>query len=204
MKKGEVGFRDDTTPCVGCGLCCDGTLYVRAQVAPGEEQRLIDDGLQLTTHEGRTFFLQPCPHQSCGRCAIYNERFDVCRSFRCALLRRYQAGEIDLSEARLRIEGALKLLEEIRADYPLGGRHAERRRIRRQLADELDSLDPSEREPVARRLLKLVSADCYFDRWFRDEKDHSGREAEPETSGSNSLRKTPTAKAQVNPPRKII
>lgn len=120
------------------------------------------------------------------------------------MLRRYQAGEIDLSEARLRIEGALKLLEEIRADYPLGGRHAERRRIRRQLADELDSLDPSEREPVARRLLKLVSADCYFDRWFRDEKDHSGREAEAETSGSNSLRKTPTAKAQVNPPRKII
>jgi hypothetical protein len=202
MTKGEARLRDDTTPCVGCGLCCDGTLYVRAQVTPGEEPRLTEHGLELTIHEDRTFFLQPCPHQSCGRCTIYKERFDICRSFRCALLRRYQAGEIDLSEARLRIDGALKLLEEIRADYPLGGRHAERRRIRRQLADELQNLDQNDRAPVARRLLRLVSADCYFDRWFRDEKDHSERELD--TSGSNSLRKTPTAKAQVNPPRKII
>lgn len=202
MMKVQPRPNDDTAPCVGCGLCCDGTLYVRAQVTPGEEPRMTEYGLELITHENKPFFLQPCPHQSCGRCTIYGERFDICHSFSCALLRRYHAGEIDLAEARKVIEGAMQLLEKVRTDYPSAGQYLERSRLRRALADELDKADPSERGPIARQLLKLVSTDVYLDRWFRDEKDQAG--SPEETSGSNSARKTPRDRAQSKPPRKII
>ena len=100
------------------------------------------------------------------------------------------------------IEGAMQLLEKVRTDYPSAGQYLERSRLRRALADELDKADPSERGPIARQLLKLVSTDVYLDRWFRDEKDQAG--SPEETSGSNSARKTPRDRAQSKPPRKII
>lgn len=164
---------EDTAPCVGCGLCCDGTLYVRAQVKPGEESRMVESGLELLTHQGRPFFRQPCPHYSCGRCSIYDQRYRTCRSFRCKLLKRYHAGEIDLNEARSKIEGAFEVLREAKAEEPSADLSAERVRLRRELSKQLLGLDQNERGPVARRLLKLVAADVYLDRWFREEESSS-------------------------------
>jgi len=199
MSDAEARPLDDTKPCVGCGLCCDGTLFVRAAVTPGEEDRLIEYGLKLIKFEGKTHFLEPCPHQSCGRCMVYNERFDICRTFRCALLRRYQSGEIDLREARAKVEGALKLVAEIKSEQPKAGLYAERIRLHRELAQQVRSLNQSERAPTARRLLKLAALDFYLDQWFRNKKDQV--ETERDASGSNSRRKTPTDKVQISPDR---
>lgn len=171
---------EDTAPCVGCGLCCDGTLYVRASVAPGEEQRMLESGLELLTHQERPFFRQPCPHQSGGRCMIYEERYHVCHAFRCKLLKRYHAGEIDLSEARSKIEGAFELLREVKAEDPSADLSAERIRLRREFSEQLRGLGQNERAAIARRLLKLVAADVYLDRWFREESSSQ------EASDSNS------------------
>ena len=185
----------DTAPCVGCGLCCDGTLYVRAQVAEGEEQRMLESGLELLTHQERPFFRQPCPHHSAGRCTIYNERFHVCHAFRCKLLKRYHAGEIDLGEARSKIDGAFELLREVNAEDPSADLSAERVRLRRELGQQLLGLDQNERAAIARRLLKLVAADVYLDRWFREESSSE------EATDSNSCRKTPTERTQRSPVR---
>jgi Fe-S-cluster containining protein len=190
---------EDTAPCVGCGLCCNGALFVRAVVTPGEEPRLIEYGLELVTHDERTHFLQPCPHQSCGRCKIYEERFDICRSFRCALLKRYQAGEIDLPEARDTVERALALLAQVTSEHPAAVTYVGRNRLRHELAGRLKTLDPSERGPIASQLLKIVAVDFFFDQQFRDKK---GQETEGATKDSNSRRNTPVDKAVVKRARK--
>jgi uncharacterized protein len=174
----------DTAPCVGCGLCCNGTLYARAKVTPGEEPTLLEHGLTLTSEEDRTYFRLPCHHESCGRCTIYEQRFDICRSFRCALLRSYQASEIGLPEARDKVERALQLLSAVKADDPAAALFVERNRIRKELSDQLSALEQEERNPVARRLLKIVALDSYLERWFRNKKSQEG--AEPDTSGWNS------------------
>lgn len=180
-KRAERRAREDTAPCLDCGLCCDGRLYVRARVTPGEESRMLESGLELLTYRGDPFFRQPCPHFGCGRCTIYDERYRICRSFRCKLLKRYHAGEIDFNEARSKIEGAFEVLREAKTEEPSADLSAERVRLRRELSEQLLGLDRNERGPVARRLLKLVAADIYLDRWFREE------ESSPqEASDSNS------------------
>ena len=186
----DLGHQDsghqDSGPCVGCGLCCTGTLHVRAVVTPGEESRLLEYGLELVTHKERTHFRLPCRYQSCGQCTIYEDRFDICRSFRCGLLRRYQAGEIDIAEAREKVERALDLIAEVEADHPGTALYVERDRVRQQLADQLRGLDPTERGPVARSLLRLVALETYLERWFRDKHHKEDEEADRDTSGSNS------------------
>lgn len=186
MTSASVRPVDDTAPCVGCGLCCNGTLYLRAKVTPGEEPRLIDHGLELTSDDDRTYFRLPCKYESCGRCTIYKDRFDICRSFRCALLRRYQAGEVELDEAREKVEKALHLLSVVKADEPAAGLFVERNRVRQELSERLQSLEPAERGAVSRRLLNIIALDSYLERWFRNKKGQVEWEEEPDTSGSSS------------------
>jgi hypothetical protein len=157
----------DTAPCIGCGLCCDGTLYDRAKVAPGEEETLAALGLQLEQAADRTYFLQPCRFHDCGRCTNYPQRWTVCRTFRCALLRRYQAGEVSLDEARGAVATAHELVAAVSAADPGAKIVGERRRLRRRLADELQS--GSDRGG-ARRLLNIVALDTFLERWFRNRK----------------------------------
>jgi len=179
---------DDTAPCVGCGLCCNGTLYFRAKVTPGEEPVLLDHGLTLTADKDRTYFRLPCHHESCGRCTIYENRFDICRSFRCALLRRYQAGEIDLATARATVEKALELAAAVKGDDAAAGLVGERGRIRSELAERLLAGGGDERAKASRRLLNIIALDTFLERWFRNKKAQPGEATEeaPAIDDSNS------------------
>lgn len=174
----EVG---DTAPCVGCGMCCNGTLYWMAKVTPGEEARIVGEGLELTEDKGTTYFKLPCHHEQCGRCTIYENRFDICRSFRCRLLRAYQAGEIDLTEARSRVETALKLVETVKAGDPGAANAFNRRTIRAGLAEAPEGESDEAKTARARRLIDIVALDTCLERWFRNPKND-----QPETSPSNS------------------
>jgi uncharacterized protein len=175
----------DTSPCVGCGMCCNGTIYWIAKVTPGEERRIEGYGLQLTQEKDTTYFRLPCHHEKCGRCTIYEERFDICRSFRCKLLRNYQSGEVDLGEAHRRVETALKLVELVTSDEPAAGSAFARREIRAGLAVAPDGETVSERGERARRLLNIVALDTYLERWFRNPKAGTDKD-QPETSPANS------------------
>jgi Putative zinc- or iron-chelating domain len=188
MTKVALRPLDDTAPCVGCGLCCNGTLYFRAKVTPGEEPLLLDHGLTLTADEDRTYFALPCHHESCGRCTIYEERFDICRSFRCALLRRYQADEVDLATARAMVGKALELLAAVKGGDPAAGLVGERGRIRSELAERLPTLSGEERGKTSRRLLNIIALDTFLDRWFRNKKAQAAEAPEeaPAINDSNS------------------
>jgi hypothetical protein len=164
----------DTAPCVGCGLCCDGTLYDRAKVAPGEESVLTALGLELEHVAERTYFRLPCRFQSCGRCTNYEDRWTVCRSFRCALLRRYQAGEIGVDEARTTVETALGLIDAVRAHDPAAVVVGERRRLRRRFTDDVQSGTAADPGSTARRLLNIIALDTFLERWFRNKKAGAG------------------------------
>lgn len=161
---------EDTAPCVGCGLCCDGTLYSRARAEPEEESRLNALGLKLTTVEGKRYFELPCTQHDCGRCAIYETRFARCRSFRCALLRRYQRGEINLSDARDRVETAKRLISAVMPTDPAAAQDINRRRIRSQLHLNMQSADHAARAEMGARLVRIVALDDYLARWFLNKK----------------------------------
>ena len=175
----------DTAPCVGCGMCCNGTLYWIARVTPGEEQRIQGHGLELTEEKGKTYFQLPCHHEQCGRCTIYQTRFDICRSFRCQLLRNYQSGDVGLGEARERVETALRLVEAVRHDDPQAALAFHRRDIRARLAEQPEQESAAERAERSRKLLNIVALDTCLERWFRNPKSAPG-EAQPETSSANS------------------
>jgi uncharacterized protein len=162
--------RDDGAPCIGCGLCCDGTIFNHAVVTPGEEPRLIEHGMELATSGDRTVFVQPCRYSSCGQCTNYEDRFDICRSFRCELLKQYQAGQIDLPEARASVEKALALLSAVKAGDPGAARNRERRILRADLAERMNAAAGEERRNLASRLLAIVALDAFLDSRFRRKK----------------------------------
>lgn len=155
--------------CVGCGMCCDGTLYERASVAPGEEERMIGAGLQLSRKEGNRSFHQPCPHSSCGRCMIYERRFEICRTFECSLLRRVESGDLSLPEAKGKIATARELLERVVVIDPALQRVAARNPARVRLARQISTSGDAGRRS-SESLLRIVALESYLSQWFRHKK----------------------------------
>lgn len=165
----------DAELCVGCGLCCDGTLYSRARAEAEEEARLQELGHELTSIDGARYFPLPCLHHDSGRCTVYETRFVKCRSFRCALLQRYDAGELSLSEARTKIETVKRLLARIGAVDPDALEQSRRSHCRSRLEAQMASSDRETRVSVGVRLVQLIALDTYLARWFvnRTSRTHS-------------------------------
>lgn len=73
--------------CLACGLCCDGSLFGRVGLEPGEVAGARARGLVVLS-DGRAFD-QPCralDESERGRaCAAYGERPASCRRFVCRL-----------------------------------------------------------------------------------------------------------------------
>jgi hypothetical protein len=162
--------------CVGCGMCCDGVLYDRAKVDPGEEASMTAAGLDLFEKGGKTFFRQPCPHSSCGRCMIYETRFHICHSYECALLRRVEDGELGLGEAKEKIAGAQRLLTKVVATDPEARNASSRAELRARLAKELGEHGVADRRTISRRLLDIIALDSYLERWFRLRSEKESRD----------------------------
>src|SRR5215210_5780809 len=87
VKGGRSVAPDGSLLCVGCGMCCDGTLYSRVKITADELSVLSDDGFSFFSLDEEEFFRQPCPKVSCGSCTIYRTRPRTCRTYRCALLK---------------------------------------------------------------------------------------------------------------------
>lgn len=170
--------------CLGCGLCCDGTLFSRGKLAKDEEGAIEAVGGEVSREEGQAHFQQPCRFHCEGRCTIYANRWAACRRFRCALLRRYQAEEISLQEARSTVETALELIASVKANDPAAVFVIERRRLRRELAAQLDAPIADEQHSTARRLLNIIALDTFLERCFRNKKEFKPEaEMQPDTAG---------------------
>lgn len=106
-----------TSICVGCGLCCDGTMYSTVDIA-GEDRTdvLTQAGITLSTRENTQLFRQPCAAFNSGCCSVYDNRPRVCRRYRCHLLRRHEAGEVSYIEARTLISRTINLRNRLRVE----------------------------------------------------------------------------------------
>jgi Fe-S-cluster containining protein len=83
-----------------CGLCCNGAFYTSVTVLPDHVPMVAALGLTVTEESSREFsFRQPCPLYKRDCCSVYPRHPPSCQSYRCALLRKYEAGETSLDEA---------------------------------------------------------------------------------------------------------
>lgn len=159
----------DASICVGCGLCCDGTLFATATVRPEDTGAVTALGLQITQGEGKQSFHQPCPLFSCGGCSAYDRRPDVCRGYRCALLMRVEAREVSPSLAREKIEQALELRAAVREVDATAITPTQRTALTERLRGELRGQNG---EAAKHSLLSIASFEHFLNRWFLEE--HEG------------------------------
>jgi len=102
--------------CMGCGVCCDGTMYRTVDVAADDRIELLEvAGLVFSTRDDVTSFRQPCSAFGHGCCSVYDGRPSVCRGYRCLLLRRHEAGEVSRDEARSLIARTVALRDRVRS-----------------------------------------------------------------------------------------
>ena len=115
---------DGQNLCLGCGLCCDGTLFTHAPVGAAEPVEVFRAaGLRITPDrggEGRCELPLPCLRFENGRCQTYGCRPAICSSYRCRLLRRVEAGKMTLHEAKEIVQSAREKRRRLR---PLLDRH---------------------------------------------------------------------------------
>lgn len=150
----------DTAPCVGCGICCDGTIYGRAIAGQHEENRLTRAGLTVIREGEKLWFQHPCRFSKSGLCTIYGEeRFSICHTFRCKLLKAYQAGEVSPDEALATVQKALALRSAVVTEAPGAALSAGRKEIRARLEETKD-------RPGLH--LKIAALDHFLDKWFRE------------------------------------
>ncbi len=98
------GVADVELLCERCGLCCDGTLYRRTPLAPGEVEALRSlgadpGGLDAAGAPRGPGLPQPCAALEGTLCVIYAARPARCRRYACLLRRALGEGELDLAEA---------------------------------------------------------------------------------------------------------
>ena len=132
-----------TSLCVGCGMCCDGTMYATVDLEASDQLPAIEaSGLKLTTKDGFTFFRLPCTAFGEGCCTIYENRPSVCRWYRCLLLRRLEADEVAETDARALLDRTIAL----------------RDRVRSGLMAYLGATDPEPLQSLYRRMLAKLDA----------------------------------------------
>ncbi|MGE4068592.1 MAG: YkgJ family cysteine cluster protein [Vicinamibacterales bacterium] len=108
--------QDSSSLCLACGLCCDGLLHHSVSVTADEAGRLRGLGVPVERSGPDAWqFPQPCAAHTDGRCGVYGERPDNCRTYRCTLLRRVEAGAIAPGDALATIRTARALAAECRA-----------------------------------------------------------------------------------------
>ena len=111
--------------CLGCGLCCDGTMFSRPppvfEDAATGRIRPEGGGPALLRPPGPA---QPCPAHHAA-CTIHRERPGACRAYECALRLRLMAGEVTHETATAVIARALTLRDRVReALEAVTGAHA--------------------------------------------------------------------------------
>jgi len=108
----------DSSICVGCGLCCDGTLFSHLTALDendlGLPLRLR--GVRVIIEADPPAFELPCPAVADGRCTIYDQhRPRACHDFNCDLVAAVVAGSTSPSAAREVIALTIVLRDRVRA-----------------------------------------------------------------------------------------
>lgn len=91
---------DPSDVCPRCGMCCDGTLFLRAASREDEVEFVESLGLVVEhDDDGTVGFVLPCDHLVDGACELYAvRRPGVCSGYRCELLPAYETGAMTLDD----------------------------------------------------------------------------------------------------------
>ena len=107
-----------TSVCIGCGMCCDGTLLTHLAVSDESDlgMPLRALGVELITAADPPVFELPCPAVNHGICAIHQlHRPRACAQFECALSQSVLDGRTDPDVAREVIRSTLEVRSDVRA-----------------------------------------------------------------------------------------
>lgn len=134
--------------CVGCGMCCDGTIFSHADIASDEfVQPSVEKHLRVVS-ESRQLPQRCAILDDDACCTEYQDRPSPCRAFSCALLSAVNADELSVDSAKALIESTLVLRDSARhfAMAAVGEHQAEPidALVRRLDRAEKDSTDPGQ------------------------------------------------------------
>jgi len=105
--------------CRSCGLCCNGAVCNVALVSPKDDREFAE----LFSHElvAEPGYETLCVNLPCfaykGHCTHYNIRPVDCKTYQCALLKKYMTGETTFESASKTIKMALTSLDSATAQY---------------------------------------------------------------------------------------
>ena len=110
-------YRDSLTEqriCVACGLCCDGTLFERATLQPGEKGTLPDKmDMNYFRIRDVEYFRLPCPYFR-EKFTIYDQKKAiVCSAFRCRVLDDLTERKVTEQDAMETVKRAVEMRNEI-------------------------------------------------------------------------------------------
>jgi len=125
----------DSTLCLACGLCCDGTLFTQVPLRSDELGRVRRRGLPILERPQGAALQQRCAALAGCRCEIYDDRPAACRSYRCMLLTALGEGEVSLAEALVVVGQAHAAIAEVARAHP--GEGAAMQRARRAPGHDL-------------------------------------------------------------------
>jgi uncharacterized protein len=114
----ELHGTDEDSICVGCGLCCDGTLLSHLAVVDESDlgRPLQALGVEIIVEADPPVFALPCPAFGGVSCTIYGlHRPHACGEFECDLSTAVIVGELSKAEARSVIVATRALRDRVRA-----------------------------------------------------------------------------------------
>lgn len=106
-----AGSTDSGSICIGCGLCCDGTVVTHLAVQDESDlgAPLRARGVELLYAAEPPVFELPCPALVDRRCAVHDlHRPRACAQFECRLSMAVLEGSTTPAEARAVIAEALR------------------------------------------------------------------------------------------------
>jgi Fe-S-cluster containining protein len=146
--------------CSNCGLCCNGVLFADVELRAGDDVgRLAELGLSLAKKRGKLAFAQPCACFDGKLCGIYADRPKRCRTFECGLLKRVEAGELDVDAALKDIAQTKRQAEKVRGLLRQLGQNDERLAMTKRYTQVISApVDLSSHESDTERRGELMLA----------------------------------------------
>lgn len=112
-------------------------------------------------------FRQPCPKFGGGRCAIYDDRPEPCRGYRCKLRKDLDEGQISAAEAREKIEIAKALVVKLKDLGVWRDTPAKRAGLWGEFEKDMSGGEGDKRALQAGAILSFAALDVFLERWFR-------------------------------------
>jgi hypothetical protein len=158
--------------CLTCGLCCDGTLFWGVPLEPDDDVTPLKAvGINIVSDNDLTLLKLPCAaHKNCT-CAVYENRPQRCRTFKCKLLKRFERDDISQQSA-LGIISKMKSFKNEMNELALAASTTAQSGEEILLLMKRCQTDPSigaTKQDYAHVLLKFGELQIYLDRFFREE-----------------------------------